>query len=430
MNAVVNDLCTALDQISAQVLAAWSDDRTLREVHGWHHPALTRQDLAAVAANLAKKIRDAAPEQVDSLLVATLTDFPRRLKLLYTDTIPHMFNGNGHQAIPAYTETLDGLERLLAPVIGWIANPENKTMPASLARRLRSYEATLDSLVPNTEQLKAQLTQIQEATEAAESLPTDLLALADAKKKVDKFAGDAAELYGKLDERGKEVARLVGQITAQEIEAAKLVQQCEQAYRITTTKGLAAAFDQRAFRIAFSMWVWVLGLVVALLAATYLGAERVKLLSIAMTGDDPKWGIIWMQAILSILSVGAPLWFGWVATKQIAQRFRLAEDYGFKASVAKAYEGYRREAARLDPTFEARLFSSALSRLEEAPLRLVEADVHGSPWHELIASDAFRDAMKVVPNLREKFINITQKGVAAVRPKTEAINTPPSPETP
>jgi hypothetical protein len=80
--------------------------------------------------------------------------------------------------------------------------------------------------------------------------------------------------------------------------------------------------------------------------------------------------------------VGAPLWFAWVATKQLGQRFRLAEDYGFKASVAKAYEGYRRDAVRIDPRFEAQLFGIALRRLEEAPLRMIEEEAHGSPWHE------------------------------------------------
>lgn len=81
---------------------------------------------------------------------------------------------------------------------------------------------------------------------------------------------------------------------------------------------------------------------------------------------------------------------------------------------AKAYEGYRKEAARLDEAFEARLFSSALSRLEEAPLRLVENTTHGSPWHELISSDAFRGAMESVPELRAKFIEIAKASIATI----------------
>ena len=123
-----------------------------------------------------------------------------------------------------------------------------------------------------------------------------------------------------------------------------------------------------------------------------------------------------MQALLSFLSIGVPLWFAWISTKQISQRFRIAEDYAFKASVAKAYEGYRKEAARIDETFEARLFASALTRLEEAPLRLVEGESHGSPWHELVASAAFQNALRTVPELRDKFIEVAKAGIGMLKP--------------
>lgn len=131
-----------------------------------------------------------------------------------------------------------------------------------------------------------------------------------------------------------------------------------------------------------------------------------------------------MHIVLSVLSIGSPLWFSWLATKQIGQRFRLAEDYAFKASVAKAYEGYRREAAKIDEAFAARLFASALTRLEEAPLRLVENDTHGSPWHELISSPAFQKAMETVPDLRDKFIEIAKAGLPKGKHEKRADMTP------
>ncbi|HDG8047078.1 TPA: hypothetical protein PCL14_003613, partial [Klebsiella pneumoniae] len=77
-------------------------------------------------------------------------------------------------------------------------------------------------------------------------------------------------------------------------------------------------------------------------------------------------------------------------TKQIGQRFRLAEDYEFKASVSKAYEGYRREAVQLDNDFTQRLFGNALTRLEEPPLRFVEEATHSSPIMEMLSSDNFK----------------------------------------
>ncbi|MBK9320151.1 MAG: hypothetical protein IPM91_16035 [Bacteroidetes bacterium] len=122
--------------------------------------------------------------------------------------------------------------------------------------------------------------------------------------------------------------------------------------------------------------------------------------------SDKEVRYIWVQIFLSILSLGAPIWLAWIATKQIGQRFKLSEDYAYKASVAKAYEGYRREAAKLDENLELRLFSSALTRLEEAPLRLIETEHHGSPWHELITSPQFKKAMDAVPELKDKLVSI------------------------
>lgn len=415
MNKTLEALANALDQLSEKVLGSWSDDRTLREVFGWNHPAVDRHDLAQMASDLADRIRAADAAELIEDTESWLTDYPRRLTLLHSETLPYMFNGNGPQAIPAYIGTLEVLSSALGAVIGWVPNIDSRMMPAPLARRLRSYQSTLDKLTPDTEKLRAQIAQIESATSATESLPTDLEDLAEAKKKIGKTVTDATALWGKLEERDKDVTKLLEQVKQHEAVAQKLVDQCEQAYRITTTKGLAAAFDQRAFWIAFSMWVWVIGLLAALVAATCLGAERVKLLSIALNGDDLKWGVILMHAMLSLLSVGAPLWFAWVATKQLAQRFRLAEDYGYKASVAKAYEGYRKEAARLDPIFEARLFSSALTLLEAPPLRLIEGQIHGSPWQELIGSKEFSKALDTIPELRELFLSIAQKGKESIK---------------
>lgn len=120
--------------------------------------------------------------------------------------------------------------------------------------------------------------------------------------------------------------------------------------------------------------------------------------------------------LLSLLSVGAPVWFSWLATKQIGQRFRLAEDYAFKASISRAYEGFRREAARFDKDMEAKLLTSALTRLDELPLRLVETDSHGSPWHELASSDIVKQAFKAVPGFAEQVKDLAGKAIVAMTP--------------
>lgn len=216
-------------------------------------------------------------------------------------------------------------------------------------------------------------------------------------------------------------------MTGHNEQAKKLIDQCEAAYHITTTKGLAGAFDQRAEKLAWSMWTWVAGLVAALGIGSLIGSQRLDILSAALQATNPNWGGIATHVILSLLSVGAPLWFAWISTKQIGQRFRLAEDYAFKASVAKAYEGYRKEAARIDPEFEAKLFGSALARLDEPPLRLVETGNHGSPWHELANSDAVRRTFDAVPELQDKVIALLREGIATTGKAFSKSDTQPKP---
>lgn len=112
---------------------------------------------------------------------------------------------------------------------------------------------------------------------------------------------------------------------------------------------------------------------------------------------------------------------------------RTAEsDYAFKASISRAYEGYRREAARIDKDLEARLLASALTRLDEVPLRVVETVTHRSPWHELMASDTVRDALKSVPGFANSISDMAKSGLASLTkqpsssvPAASIVNTPP-----
>ena len=404
MVTLLEEICESLDALALTIEKASSEKRTFLEAYGWNCPAVTRIELSNLSKNISDRIKQANVQQIDSNTEEILGGVADKASSIASATVPYFFNGNAVQAVPAYMGFIDWLNIALEPILGWQTISDNKSMPAPLARRLRSIQAGIDELIPEKEVLQAQIVLIQEATSAAESLPTDMQALKEARKKIDRFSTESAELFGTVDANAKKADQKVLEIDARFQEADKLVEQCGEAYRTTTSKGLAAAFDQRATSLNQSMWVWVLFLFIALAVGSYIGASRVTELSKAIGAPEPKWGIIWLQIVLSIFSIGAPLWFSWLATKQIGQRFRLAEDYAYKASISKAYEGYRREAARIDEAFEARLFSSALTRLEEAPLRLVEQETHGSPWHELFNSVGFQKAMDKVPEFKSEVL--------------------------
>ncbi len=408
MHPHLEAICQALDTLGATIVNGWGADQTFCEAFGWNCPAVTRHDAANVATSLASEIRAANIENLDKTAVENLAKLPRLLQITQASTIPNFWGSNNGAAYAAYLGTIDTVRASLYPLLGWRGIPDPKTLPGHTIRKLKSIQAEVDAIAIDRARLERQMQEIEHAHAVAENLPLDLQTLAEARVSVATFAAAAKAAAEGAD---KDSAAAAGDLRVMKVfaeEASKLVAQCEEAYRATTTKGLAAAFDQRASKLGMTVTTWVGGLIAALVIGSLMGAQRLEALTQALAGPTPNWSAILLHVVLSMLSIGAPIWFAWLATKQIGQRFRLAEDYAFKASVAKAYEGYRREAARIDPQFEARLFSSALTRLEEAPLRLVDPKTHGSPWHEALTSDSVQRTIDSVPELADKALSLAR----------------------
>lgn len=429
MHEAVKLAVDALEGLASQVGNTWNPQYLREGWNSWNMAAVNRVELASMARRLVEQLRAADPSELSAEVDAALRAVPRKTQWLLGDTVPHIFNGNANQAVPAYVSTLAGIETIIAPLVDWQKYPGATTLPKAMARRLRAMQARLDNLAPDMDKLESQIQQIDEATAAADSLPVDLEELRQAKDTVTRVLTEVAALQGKLEDRRVQAEQATQAAIRHREDAEKLVRQCEEAYRITTSTGLAGAFEQRAKRLNTSMWGWVFLLVGALGTASFLGGQRVQILSAELSKPVPQMNAVAVHVLLAVFSIAAPIWLAWLATKQIGQRFRLSEDYAFKASVAKAYEGYRREAARIDEDMEARLFASALTRLEEAPLRLVETETHGSPWHEMVNSKAFQQVISTVPELQSRMSelvrDVTDRITATVQKSTRANSDQP-----
>lgn len=363
-------------------------------------PGITRDVLVAEARKIISLIEDKTD---DSLNVEDkfLPKYLKALGYLRTRELPNIYNYD-HEVILTYLITLNALKIALEP---FLIKDDGKELAIQLKnqrRRVRSLEATLNELEPRTSPLKEMVSRIEQAHETAEQLPTDLESLREARKTIDKLvtestADKAAALAAKT-----EIEKLQEELNGVSEEAQKVLKQCESAYSAATSVGLAAAFSERSDNLSKSMWIWVVGLVLSLSAGGYFGSAQLQKLLELMAQKDISSLSMSINFIMAILSIGAPVWFSWLATKQIGQRFKLSEDYAFKASVSRAYEGFRRETARFDKEMEAKLLSSALTRLDELPLRLVEAESHGSPWHELASSSIVKQAMSKIPSFPDK----------------------------
>lgn len=384
---IIKNAAEGVDSLSTAIQDGWTGEQTFREAWGWNCPVVTRHELANRVKDIADRIRQLASDQIDDDLHHFLSDLNRRIDLIKSETIAYLYNGNCAQAYNSIDSSLNWmnyeLDFYLPPKIDWKDIETQKLMPRALLRRLRSIDTQIQNLEGKSGDLSSKIKIINDAHAAAEELPTDLDLLSDAKKQVDEIKKHLSTIEMGSANTESEIREHLENIQGLAVEAEALVVNCGEAYSAATTKGLGEAFDARAKRLAATTWVWAGGLVAALFLGAWLAHGRAAMIKDLLSSQSPSLGMVWINIFLSAFAVAAPVWFAWVATKQIGQRFRLSEDYAFKASVAKAYEGYRREAIKIDGKLAERLFSTALDRIDEAPLRLVEQANPGSPWHDL-----------------------------------------------
>ena len=431
MHEALTELQTRLETVIEGLQSHIPSDEPFGNAHdNWTFPGLSKAELTEEVQSIIDFIEDHEADDLGDS-ETRITDYIRRLDLLISQTIPNMW-GNAGQAVPAFQITMDGLRKAISGLSDRDEIEESRTRLRELRRQLRSMEAELNGLGPRTETLAEMVGRIEDAYNAADRLPTDLESLSEAREAVGNLVQEVTgdrDRVSEIRERGEVVEALLNESAE---EAKSVLDRCETAYSAATSVGLAAAFSERSKELARSMWFWIMGLVAALAAGSFLGSNQLRALSEIFSAPEASGSVIVLNVLLSILSVGAPVWFAWLSTKQIGQRFRLAEDYGYKASISRAYEGFRREAARFDKEMEAKLLGSALARLDELPLRLVEEKSHGSPWHELAASNVVKRAMNEIPGFAGQIKELAGKAIGAVavpkakrkgnRPSTEVVD--------
>lgn len=283
------------------------------------------------------------------------------------------------------------------------------------AVRVRSLEATIDGLEIRTASVSNMVVTIKEAHETAERLPMDLQQLREAKTEISVTRDESSRSGTEISRELEKAKQLVKELQTLKGEAKNVMDSLDAAYAAATSEGLASAFFQNSLSLNRSIYVWTAGLVVALVVGGLLGSSRVSSILEMLRIGNISAELVTLQLVLAVISVGPAIWFAWLSTKQIGQRFRLAEDYSFKAAVSKAYQGFQREADRVDPDLKAQLLKTALSRLDEQPLRFVEPGSHGSPIHEALSSGVIREAFARVPDFGSRLEGLARDALGTIR---------------
>ena len=418
MNEKLNQLKEKLDNLHTTISAISFPQQDFIDVNNYQYPFLYSEYLVSFPKMLSEKIGKMTKfepsehdvEIIDSIIYSLDKAQPNLNHLNHSNT-----NVSG-PAIASYFVSMLYISTEINELFSFEVLNNKELLPKKIINRLGLYQSNLQTIEEKSGDLDSKINVINEAYDAAESLPTTLKSLRETNEEINQLNElseknadsinerlEQAKLDGKelndikntIAQLHKNVAKEANDYLAElKVEAQGYIDKCEEAFRTTTSKGLAGAFEDKARKLNASIRLWVAGLIAALGAGAVVGYTRLHALEAYLSNPNASGIKLTIQLILSILSVGAPLWFAWLATKQIGQRFRLAEDYEFKASVSKAYEGYRREAMQLDSDFSQRLFGNALTRLEEPPLRFVEETAHSSPIMEMLSSDGFKSLVE------------------------------------
>ena len=384
-------------------------------IGSYTYPFLSATDVSELPSVLARKIElldKFVPSESDKIYIDNV--------IISLDqagpNITHLNHSNtsvSSAAISSYFTSMLFISNEINNLFSFDKLKDKDLLPKKIINRLELYESAISTIDKKSGDIESKINAINEAYDAAENLPTTLKALRETNKEIqeikknlttdkdsvsdllknanstiDKLNENAQTTIKNRDDSVIETEKFLAEMKAK---AETYIDKCEEAFRTTTSKGLAGAFEVKAKNLNASIRFWVAGLLFALSAGALVGFFRLTALESYLQNPNVTDARIFVQVVFSVLSVGAPLWFAWLATKQIGQRFRLAEDYEFKASVSKAYEGYRREAVNLDEHFQQRLFGNALTRLEEPPLRFVEESSHSSPFMEVLSSLKFKE---------------------------------------
>lgn len=439
MNEKLSELKEKLDNLHTALDGLSFPNENLIDLGAYTFPFLHTSDLVLFPKTISEKISKMGKYEPSSDDIEVIDSLIYDLDLAQPN-INHISHSNvtvSQPAIYSYLLSMLYLSNEVNELFSFAVLKDKDLLPKKIIARLELYNSGLATIEEKNGSIEAKIKTINEAYDAAENLPTTLKMLRDTNNEIvelkNKSSGAYGEIEGKLklaQDGEKEIQdlkdsaeKLSESVTTQanqylnklQVEAQGYIDKCEEAFRTTTSKGLAGAFQDKAEKLNISIRYWVGGLIFALAAGALVGYYRLHALEAYLSNPESSGFKLAIQLALSFLSVGAPLWFAWLSTKQIGQRFRLAEDYEFKASVSKAYEGYRREAVQLDSNFAERLFGNALTRLEEPPLRFVEEKTHSSPVMEVLSSENFR---KIINEGGERLDAILEKAGLA-RKKTE-----------
>lgn len=422
MHTKISELIISLENLYDSIVEKKLPGENFTASFGWNYPSISIHNITDTIINITERLNKYTspdiPKEFEDSVDSLIEDLNKQTDIVKQYLVHDA--GRINTIVPSILFLLQIIScDIETQLYSWDQIDNKKLIPKNLKNRIRALNLQLETLEGDCENISGKVNTINSAYETAESLPAVIQDLNDARDKlastikearddINKYRNEISEIKdnisitkSKSNTMHDEIKHWLAETESHAKNASSLVSQCDDALQITTTQGLAAGFDQKAKELQNSIWVWIIGLLVALAFGIGIGSSRVADFTEALKGDLTAGQAI-LHTIISIFSIGGPLWLAWISTQQINHRFKLSEDYSYKATVAKAFTGFRKISEGFNQETSERLFNSTLDRFDEMPLRLVSGKDYNSPWHEFIDSEAFKKAIDMVPSLAKE----------------------------
>ncbi|MBI4654517.1 MAG: hypothetical protein HY752_05940 [Nitrospirae bacterium] len=209
------------------------------------------------------------------------------------------------------------------------------------------------------------LSAIQQTEKGAKELSSTMETL---KGKVDNWAKEIKELSEKSEKIKEDLTEREKKLNLLIENTDNTLKRVEDLLPGATSAGLASSFRQRKEDITKSKKYWVVGFVGSLIFLVLM----VSWIIYAFTEHIGK--VEWWAYLLQRVPLTFPLiWLGWFFERNYGHKIRLEEDYAFKESISRAFEGYKKQMQEVDPEVALpRLCDRTISILSETPLRVFE----------------------------------------------------------
>lgn len=415
---VVAGTIESLSSLVERIKSTWSPyysdlDVTMLASQGYPHLPMSPNDLIDLCGDLIDRLELISNDQLNSspYLVSHLENITNRCDAIIFTSI----NTDINAVAKSTFDFLFWASSLLPPravEVNWDRVDQRSLVPKELSARLRTLEARLTDLEPRSEQVKAKIDEIDAARDSADTLPVVMAELKRNEDELRKLMIASQRHNEQIAAAWEDSNRLHKSFEDIDKSAKELIKEAERTFRIAVSGGLASAFSERAKSLSYAGIAWIALLVVSIGFGVGIGTWRLDQLHSLLTKDADSF-VVSLNVLASIIGIGGPIWLAWLSTKNISQSFRLAEDYAYKASISKAYEGYRTEALRLDPKFANKLFDSALDRLDELPSRVLHVSEPTSPVAELLGNENFKAFASEVPEIANRVIDALSAETAA-----------------